>query len=158
MIRHFFEFLLALYLLLLDGLIWVSQQLRDILAAYDLVQSLENRLRMLGRYETLGVFVFVLVPAGLIKLGVLGLLAMGLYKSAISILILGKITFTVVLAWLYRVCRPKLIEFGWFGTAEGWVLLKRDQVYAYLHSTRAYKWAVEFKGAIRRRIHDWLGR
>ena len=73
------------------------------------------------------------------KLMALLFVAHGRYAMALTVLILGKVLATAILARLYRILRPTLMRIRWFAWADTKFFYWRDKAYAFVKSLPAWQ-------------------
>ena len=91
---------------------------------------------------SLGALCTFVAPSILIlpmKLAALWFIAHGKYATAFTVLIVGKLLATAILARLYRILRPTLMTIGWFAWADTRFFYWRDKIYAFVKSLPAWQ-------------------
>ena len=73
------------------------------------------------------------------KLLALWFIAHGRYATALTVLIVGKMLATAILARLYRILRPTLMTIRWFAWADTRFFYWRDKAYAFVKSLPAWQ-------------------
>ena len=73
------------------------------------------------------------------KLMALWFITHGRYATALTVLILGKILATAILARLYRILRPTLMNIRWFAWADTKFFYWRDRAYGFVKSLPAWQ-------------------
>jgi hypothetical protein len=104
---------------------------------------LTDRVDTLSPAMTLIVFIVPVIPLFPLKLIGLWLLTHEYWVSAILTIIFAKLLGVGVMAFVFDVTRPKLLEMGWF-----------ERLYEFVMALRAK--AAELVDPVKRRIHEIL--
>lgn len=103
------------------------------------LRRLETRLRGLGPYAAMTVFLvpwLLLLPA---KVLVVWLLGTGRFKSAVLVYVVAKVVGMTLIVRLFALTRPALMQVGWFRRLHAWFMRWRDRLHAYVRSLRAWQ-------------------
>lgn len=110
---------------------------------------LEAAIARLRPYPAMLLFLvpwLMLLPAKLLSFWLLGtgkkLLGVGVFVGA-------KVIGTAILARLFTLTRPALLQIGWFARLHRWFTGLRDRLYAYVRGLRAYQLARRWLAAVR---------
>ncbi len=179
-IRRAFEVLFALILIFEEWgwrplAAWIGR-----LARFQLVANVEGFIAGLPPYGALVAFVtpsLLILP---LKLVALYLIAAGHALTAGLLFIGAKIAGTAILARLYHLTQPKLMQIGWFARAHDWFMPWKDRMFAAIRASWAWRYArivkyrlgqlmrgrwamlrptlIEFKTRIAAQTRDFIGR
>ena len=160
-LRGVFAVLAALWLVveewLWDGLVRATRWI----ARLPVFRAIERRIQRLGPKAAMALFVvpwLLLLPAKVLGLWLLGT---GHAALGITVFVAAKLLGTAMLARLFTLTRPVLLQVAWFRRFYGWFTALRDRVYAYVKSLRAYEATRRWLSALRRRLRAlwrWLRR
>jgi len=103
------------------------------------IARLEAWLVALPPYGALATFVGPSVLILPIKLVAVWFAAHRDYSLALATLIVGKILATAILARLYRILRPTLVQIPWFAWGDTQFFYWRDRAYAFVKSLPAWQ-------------------
>ena len=139
--QRVFEVLFALILLFEEWgwrplAAWIGR-----LARFPIVAKIEGVIAELPPYGALAAFV---LPSALLfplKLIALYLIATGHALMAGSLFIGAKVVGTAVLARLYHLTQPKLMQIGWFAHAHDWFMPWKDRMFASIRASWAWRYA-----------------
>lgn len=110
------------------------------LGRFPLIARLEAVIAGLPPYAALAVFA---APSALIlplKLLALYLIAGGHALAAALLFIAAKIVGTAIVARLFILTQPKLMQIGWFARAYGWLMPWKDQMFAAIRASWAWRY------------------
>lgn len=128
------------------------------LARLPVFRQIEVGIQRLGPKAAMTVFVvpwLLLLP---VKVLTLWLLGTGRFGTAILVFIAGKVLGTALLARLFTLTRPALLQIGWFRRLYTWFTALRDRLYAYVKGLRAYQRARAWLSSVRMRLRTfWQG-
>lgn len=155
---------------------WGWRPLSDLLgrlAAFAPIAAFERLLARLPPYAAL---VALALPASLalpLKLLAIWLLANAYFFSAALLFVGAKIAATALVARIFLLVKPQLMQIGWFATAFEWFVAWRDALYAQIRASWVWRYGRIVKAqmeaevlkawkAVRPRISDiwrrWTGR
>jgi hypothetical protein len=124
------------------------------IARWPPVARLEAWLTRLPPYAALAAFA---APSILILPVKLSALWFGLhhhYVLAFASVVAGKLLATAILARLYRILRPTLLQLGWFAWADTRFFYWRDWAYAFVRSLPAWQKAKALVKQMRARMAE----
>ena len=87
-----------------------------------------------------------------VKLAAVWFAMQGKFVLATGAIVLGKVVATALVARLYKILRPTLLQLSWYLRAETWLFDFRDRVYGFVRALSAWQAAAT---AIRR-AKAWL--
>lgn len=131
-----------------DGLVRATKWL----AQLPPVRAVEARIQRLGPKAAMAMFVvpwLLLLPAKLLGLWLFGC---GRYGLGIAVFVVAKLAGTALLARLFTLTRPALLQVEWFRRFYGWFTGLRDRLYAYVRGLRAYQATRRWLAALRQRL------
>lgn len=151
LLRGVFAVVAALWLVLEE---WVWDRLVALtrqLAKLPPFRGLEARIRHLGPKAAMAVFVvpwLLMLPVKVLGLWLFGT---GRFGLGVVVFVVGKLLGTALLARLFTLTRPALLQIGWFRRFYEWFVRLRDRVYAYVRSLRTYQAVRRWLSAVRTR-------
>ena len=122
---------------------WGWRPLSDLLgrlAAFAPIAALERLLARLPPYVAL---VALALPASLalpLKLLAIWLLANEHFVSAALLFVGAKIGATALVARIFLLVKPQLMQIGWFATAYEWFVAWKDTIYAQIRASWAWRY------------------
>lgn len=119
------------------------------LARLPILRQLEHFLKTLPPYGALAALVLpslVLLP---IKLCALWLLAHGYAWVGVAVVILAKLAGTAVLAWLFQLIQPSLMNLSWFATLYRRWLAWKAELIAWVRASAAWRFSRGVKRQVR---------
>lgn len=116
------------------------------------IARLEAWLVTLPPWAALFTFVAPSILILPMKLLALWFIAHGRYATALTVLIVGKMLTTAILARLYRILRPTLMTIRWFAWADTRFFYWRDKAYAFVKSMPAWQRTAEVMRRLRFQI------
>lgn len=142
------------------------------LSRFMVFARLEAWMATLRPYGALALFAAPALCLLPVKLLAIYLLATGHAALAIGLIILAKLAGTAVVARIYMLVKPQLMEIGWFRVAHDRLTAWKDYMYAEIRASAAWRAGrlarVEVKRAVnriwiglkplRRRFQAWLER
>lgn len=140
LLRHAGEFLLALILLFEE---WGWRPLADLLgrlARFALWARLEARIAALPPYAALCVFA---VPGVLfipLKFLAVYLVATGHVLTAALLFAAAKVLSTALLARIFTLTQPRLMQIGWFAYLYNLLVPWKDALFTYIRATWAWRY------------------
>lgn len=148
--------LLALLILFEE---WGWEPLQRLLARLGrlpLLRQLEARIARLPPYAALVVF---FVPALLllpVKLAALALIAHGQRLLGLTVIVLAKLMGTAIVARLFTLTRPALMQLPWFVRLYGRWTAWKEALLARVRASWAWRWGRVLKRQARQRWARWL--
>lgn len=137
-----------------DGLVALTKWI----ARLPVFRGLEARIQRLGPKAAMAAFVVPWLLMLPIKVLGLWLFGTGRFWAGVAVFVVGKLVGTAVLARLFTLTRPALLQIGWFRRLYDWFTRVRDRVYAYVRSLRTYQAVRKWLGAVRTRVRAWWRR
>lgn len=139
-LRRLLEVVLALVLLFEEWgwrplAAWIAQ-----LARFEIVARIEHVIAGLPPYGALAAFI---LPSALLfplKLLALYLIATGHTVSAALLFIGAKIVGTAILARLFLLTQPKLMQIGWFARLYNWAMPWKERMFAAIRASWAWRY------------------
>lgn len=120
------------------------------LARFRLIARAEALVSRLPPYPSLVVFALpsaILFP---VKLGAIALLAGGHVIKAGLLLAAAKVTSTALVARLFVLTRPQLMQIGWFARAYDWFVPWKEALFARVRASFAWRYGRMLKSQVRR--------
>lgn len=116
---------------------------------------IEGRVRALPPWAAVAVFVLpaaLLLPVKLLALWAIGHGHVGL---GVAVIVLAKLVGTAVVARLFTLTKPALMQLHWFAATHAWWTRTRDAVLQRAHATWAWRMArvLRRRWGLRRRRH-----
>ncbi|MES2741298.1 MAG: hypothetical protein V4754_10135 [Pseudomonadota bacterium] len=131
---------LAAILLLMEEWLWErGASLMRVVARFPPLHALEARIKRLGPYAALAVFVLPAVLLFPVKILALLAIANGHAIYGVSVIVLAKLGGAAAVARLYALTRPVLLTLPWFARWHGKFIALRDRCIARLRATRAWR-------------------
>jgi hypothetical protein len=131
------------------------------LARWPVWFRLQERIKRLPPYAALAIFLLpsiLLLPA---KLGALWLIAHGKRLLGVLVIIAAKVVGTAIVAWLFNLVQPQLMQLPWFARLFARWKTWKDGWLDYLRATWAWRYARVVKHRTKRSIaalRDWVKR
>lgn len=158
-LRRVFEVVLALILLFEE---WGWRPLAAALARlarFPLVARIEARVATLPPYGALAAFAAPSILILPLKLIALYLIAGGHAISAAALFIGAKVAGTAIVARLFMLTKPKLMQIGWFASAHDWLMPWKDRMFAKIRESWAWRYGriVKYRvgQAVKARWREW---
>jgi|HubBroStandDraft_1064217.scaffolds.fasta_scaffold00266_3 hypothetical protein len=104
-------------------------------ARLQVVARFEAWARRLPREQALALFVLPVVLFLPVHLLALWAFAMRRVLLGIAFYVAGKLAATAIVGRILIVCRPALMQYGWFARADLWVTRTRNRIHAAIKST-----------------------
>jgi hypothetical protein len=139
-VRRLFEILFALILIFEE---WGWRPLAAALARlakFPIIARIETLITALPPYGALAVFVLPSILIFPLKLLALFLIATGHALSAALLFVGAKIAGTAILARLFMLTQPKLMQIGWFARLYNWLMPWKDRAFAAIRSSWAWRY------------------
>jgi hypothetical protein len=157
-VRRSLEVLLALVLLFEE---WGWRPLADLLGRlrrFAAWERVENQIADLPPYAALGLFT---VPVALLfplKLLALYLIAGGHLILAGTLFVAAKVIGTAVVARIFVLTQPKLMEIGWFARTYNWLMPWKEALFEAIRATWAWRYGRLLKARTRAAIERFWKR
>lgn len=151
-LRGVFAALAALWMVLeewlWDGLVRATKWI----AKLPVFRAIEARIQRFGPKAAMATFVvpwLLLLPAKALGLWLMGT---GRFALGVTVFVVAKLIGTAMLARLFTLTKPALLQVAWFRRLYGWFTGLRDRLYAYVKSLRAYRAIRQWLSAVRIRM------
>lgn len=127
-----------------DALAW--------LARFRIVARLEGLIRRLPPYPALLVFALptaILLP---VKFAAVWLLARGQVVTATAMFFAAKVVSTALIARLFLLTRPALMEIAWFARTYAWFMPWKERLFAMIRASWVWRYGRMLKTRVRREV------
>lgn len=124
-----------------DALAW--------LARFRIIAKLEGLIARLPPYAALLVFVLPTAVLFPVKLAAMWLLAQGKVATATATFIVAKIASTALVARLFMLTRPALMQIAWFARAYNWFMPWKDRLFAQIRASWVWRYGRMVKTRVR---------
>lgn len=134
---------------------WGWKPLSDALAwlhRFRIVAWIEDRIARLPPYAALALFATPAAVLFPVKLLALWLLAQGHVVTATLMFVAGKIASTALVARIFILTQPALMQIPWFKRAYDWFMPWKEYMYRQIKGS----WAWRAGRVAMRRIRDWM--
>jgi hypothetical protein len=156
-LRGFFSFLVVL-VILFEEWGWEPLQAGAARLARALkLDSLERRIARLPAYVALVVTFAPVLLAVPVKLAAVWLIARGQALTGLAMIIGVKVVGTAVLARLFALTQPTLMQLPWFARLHGRWRAWKAEVLQWLHATTAWRWAQAVTERVRQALRGLRG-
>lgn len=122
------------------------------IAKLPVFRAIEARIQRFGPKTAMATFAvpwLLLLPAKVLGLWLIGT---GHFVLGVTVFVAAKVIGTAMLARLFTLTRPALLQVAWFRRLYGWFTGLRDRLYAYVKSLRAYQAVRRWLSALRVRL------
>ena len=119
------------------------------------VRWLETRIARLSPRAAMLVFVvpwLMLLPTKVLALWLLGA---GHFTLAFLVFLIAKIVGTALLARLFALTKPALLQVAWFRRFYTWFTDIKKRLFAYVRGLRVYQQAKSWMRSVRLRMRRW---
>jgi hypothetical protein len=124
-----------------DALAW--------LARFRIIAKLEGLIARLPPYAALLVFALPTAILFPVKLAAMWLLAQGKVATATVTFIVAKIASTALVARLFMLTRPALMQIAWFARAYNWFMPWKDRLFAQIRASWVWRYGRMVKTRVR---------
>ncbi len=154
-LRALFAFLAAL-VILFEEWGWEPLQagIARLIRALKL-DRLERRIARLPPYVALVVTFAPVLLAVPVKLAAVWLIARGKALLGLALIIGVKVIGTAVLARLFALTQPTLMQLGWFARLHGRWMAWKTGLLDWVHHMPAWRWAHAVTDRVRQALRDW---
>lgn len=132
------------------------------LARFRLVARIEALIAGLPPYPSLAVFALPTTILFPVKIGALWLLAGGHVLTAGALLAGAKIVSTALVARIFTLTKPALMQIGWFARAYAWFVPWKEALFARVRESFAWRYGrmvkARVKQVLRRQLEYWRPR
>ena len=125
------------------------------LADWPPLGALETCIRRLPPLPALALFVLPGLSLLPVKLAALALMARGQPLAGFAVIVAAKLLGTAVVARLYQLTHPALLQLAWFARLQGWWLPRKAQLLARLRRSGIWRQGRLLRRRLRR---HWAGR
>ena len=154
-LRRVFEALLALLILFEE---WGWEPLQRALAWVARLPPLawvERRIAALPPYAALAVFILPTAMLLPVKLAALWLIGIGKAGLGLAVIVIAKLVGTALLARLFKLTQPALMQLGWFANAYTRWSVWKEAVLARVRASWAWRVGRVVKRRVAQRIARW---
>jgi hypothetical protein len=156
-LRRGFEALLALVILFEE---WGWEPLHRAmlwLGRWPPLAWLERRVGALPPYAALAIFLLPTLLLLPIKLLALWLIGQGRAGLGLLVIVIAKLAGTALLAWLFQLTRPALMQLAWFAHWYGRWTAWKQALLAQVRSSWAWRVGRVVKRRVAQRVARWRG-
>jgi hypothetical protein len=154
-LRWLFQWLIALIVLFEEWgweplARWMAQ-----LARLPLIGWLEHRIARLPPALALVVFLapgLMLLP---VKLAALALVSHGHVFTGISVIVLAKLLGTALVARIFQLTQPALMQLAWFARVHGRWIVWKEAALARVRASRGWRVGRWIRRGVARRVRGW---
>ncbi|KQW45566.1 MULTISPECIES: hypothetical protein [unclassified Roseateles] len=149
-LRWLLRFVFAVLILFEE---WGWEPLRRafaLLASLPVIRQLEGLLRRLPPRWALVVLVLPSLLILPIKLLALWLVAEGSVTLGVAVIVAAKLIGTALLAWLFQIIQPALMQLGWFARVHARWTAWKAELLAWVRASAAWRWARAVKLRVKR--------
>jgi hypothetical protein len=121
---------------------WLWEPLKRLMLAFSRLPVIRQLAAFIGRLPPFAALVLYLVPILVLlpfKIAGLWLIGQGHSLLGISTFLGAKVVGTALLAWLFSLTKPALMQIGWFARAYGWVTELSTAAHDWLHRQPIYQ-------------------
>ena len=122
-----------------------------------LLRQLEALVARLPPYAALVAFCLPALALLPVKLAALALIAHGQRLSGLVVIVLAKLVGTAIVARLFTLTRPALMQLPWFVRLHGRWTAWKDALLARVRASWAWRWGRVVKRQARQRWARWMG-
>ena len=146
---------LALLILFEEWGWWPLQAWLARLAAWPPLRALEALIQRLPPVPALALMALPALSLLPVKLAALALMARGQPLAGLAVIVAAKLLGTAVVARLYQLTQPALLQLAWFSQLLGWWLPRKAALLAHVRHSRAWRQGRVFRRALRRHWARW---
>jgi hypothetical protein len=121
---------------------WLWEPLKRLMLAFSRLPVVRQLAGFISRLPPLVALVLYLVPVVVLlpfKIAGLWLIGQGHSVLGISTFLAAKVVGTALLAWLFSLTKPALMQIAWFARAHAWVVGISDAAHQWLHRQPLYQ-------------------
>jgi hypothetical protein len=140
---------------------WLWEPLKRLMLAFSRLPVIRQLAGFISRLPPLAALVLYLVPVVVLlpfKIAGLWLIGEGHSFLGISTFLAAKVIGTALLAWLFSLTKPALMQIVWFAKAHAWVVGISDAAHQWLHRQPLYQAMraslVRMRALINRLLHS----
>lgn len=134
---------------------WLWEPLKRLMLAVSRLPVIRLLAGFISRLPPFAALVLYLVPVVVLlpfKIAGLWLIGQGHSLLGVSTFLGAKVVGTALLAWLFSLTKPALMQIGWFARAYGWVTELSAAAHAWLHRQPIY----QATKALLAKIRAWI--
>lgn len=131
-----------------DRLVRLTQWIAN-LPLFRAIEARIQRFQPAAAMATFAVPWLLLLPAKVLGLWLIG---SGSVALGVTVFAVAKVLGTAMLARLFTLTKPALLQVAWFRRLYGWFTGLRDRLYAYVRSLRAWQATRRWLSAVRTRV------
>jgi hypothetical protein len=132
-----------------EALVW--------LAKFAPVAALERWIAGLPPYGALAVFAVPITVLFPLKLAALWLITFGFYGWATALFIFAKIASTALIARIFTLTKPALLQVTWFASAYTWFVPWKDAFFKTIRDSWVWRYGRMLKNRIKLEVHQtWV--
>lgn len=157
-LRWLFRVVFALLILFEE---WGWEPLRRAFAIFARLPVIRQLEALLKTLPPRWAIVVLLLPSLLIlpiKLAAVWLVAQGRVALGVSVVIAAKLIGTALLAWLFQLIQPALMQLPWFARLHGRWTAWKAELLAWVRASAAWRMARAMKAGVRRWWRQLRGR
>jgi hypothetical protein len=139
---------------------WLWEPLKRMMLAFSRLPLVRQLAAIISRLPPVVALVLYIIPVVALlpfKIAGLWLIGQGHSMLGIATFLGAKLVGTALLAWLFSLTRPALMQIGWFAKAHAWVVLISDAAHTWLHAQPLYQAIRTLLGKLRSSIGRLLG-
>jgi hypothetical protein len=148
-------YLAALFLLSEEWLWRTGARLTRGWAEWPPLRALEGRIATLPPYAALAAFILPALLLFPVKLLALLAMAQGHAMAGLCVILAAKLGGAAVVARLYTLTRPTLLQLGWFARWHGAFMALKDRWIARLYAGRTWRKAAALAYFLARMLRRW---
>ena len=147
---------LAFAIILLEETIWRwARALGTLLARIPLFAAIERLVPRLDAQLVLGLFLIPIALLFPVKLAALWLIGIGQAGLGLAAIVVAKLVGTALLARLFKLTQPALMQLGWFANAYTRWSVWKEAVLARVRASWAWRVGRVVKRRVAQRIARW---
>jgi hypothetical protein len=121
---------------------WLWEPLKRLMLAFSRLPVIRQLAGFISRLPPIAALVLYLVPIFVLlpfKIAGLWLIGQGHSVLGISTFLAAKIVGTALLAWLFSLTKPALMQIAWFARTYGWIVGISAAAHEWLHRQPLYQ-------------------
>ncbi len=127
------------------------------LAQFAPIAFLERLIARLPPYAALAVFALPTVFLLPLKFVAMWLLAMGRYWTATALFAGAKVASTALIARIFTLTKPQLMQIGWFASAYNWFVPWKESFFALIRTSWVWRYGRMLKNRVNLEVKQlWL--
>jgi hypothetical protein len=120
---------------------WLWEPLKRMMSAFSRLPVIRQLAAFISRRSPVAALVLYIIPVVVLvpfKIAGLWLLGQGHSVLGIATFLGAKLVGTALLAWLFSLTKPALMQIGWFAKTHAWVVMVSDAAHAWVHRQPLY--------------------